>query len=188
MLVYKIWIQYTNLFKSYGTETIFQSWKMAITPKIIGGFYPKLNDLHFMIIYLCIKIESNTLIFSKDIERKPFFKVEKFSKLKKIHNSENNLWILPSIDLDLHFLIIYLCIKFQSNTPIFSKDIAQKAFVLHMGRVDGTDVCTESGDNVCPAPPPLKMAGYILYAPPLPPHWKWRGHKKKKNEFKRNTT
>ena len=31
-------------------------------------------DLHFMIIYLCIK-ESNTLIFSKDIERKPFFQL-----------------------------------------------------------------------------------------------------------------
>ena len=26
-----------------------------------------------MIIYLCIKYESNTLIFSKDIKRKPFF-------------------------------------------------------------------------------------------------------------------
>ena len=26
-----------------------------------------------MIIYLCIRYESNTLIFSKDIERKPFF-------------------------------------------------------------------------------------------------------------------
>ena len=29
-----------------------------------------------MIIYLCIKFESNTLIFSKDTEPKPFFKVE----------------------------------------------------------------------------------------------------------------
>ena len=29
-----------------------------------------------MIIYLCIKFGSNTLIFSKDIEPKPFFKVE----------------------------------------------------------------------------------------------------------------
>ena len=36
-----------------------------------------LLDLHFMIINLCIKFESNTLIFSKDIDRKPFFKVEK---------------------------------------------------------------------------------------------------------------
>ena len=36
-----------------------------------------------MIIYLCIKSESKILIFSKDIEQKPFFKVENFSKLKK---------------------------------------------------------------------------------------------------------
>ena len=30
-----------------------------------------------MIIYLCIKFASNTLIFSKDIERKPFFNIDK---------------------------------------------------------------------------------------------------------------
>ena len=30
-----------------------------------------------MIIYLSIKYESNTLIFSKDIQQKPFYKVEK---------------------------------------------------------------------------------------------------------------
>ena len=48
-----------------------------------------------MIIYLYIKFESNTLIFSKDIEQKPFFKVENFSELKKGNNSQNNWWILP---------------------------------------------------------------------------------------------
>ena len=48
-----------------------------------------------MIIYLCIKFESNILVFAKDIERKPFYKVENFSKLEKGHNSLNNLWILP---------------------------------------------------------------------------------------------
>ena len=30
-----------------------------------------------MIIYLCIKFEYNTLIFSKDIERKTFFNIDK---------------------------------------------------------------------------------------------------------------
>ena len=39
------------------------------------------------------------------MERKPFF------KLKKGHNSQINWWILPKIELDLHF-IIHLCIKF----------------------------------------------------------------------------
>ena len=51
---------------------------MDFTLKIIGGFYPKSNlDLYFIIIRLCIKYESNTLIFSKVMEWKPFFKVEK---------------------------------------------------------------------------------------------------------------
>ena len=51
-------------------------------------------------------------------------------------------------------MIIYLCIKFQSNTPISSKDIARKPFVLRTGRTGRT---------------------YVLYAPP---HWKWQRHKK----------
>ena len=50
------------------------------------------------------------------------------------------------MELDLHFMIIYLCLKFQSNTPIFSKDIARKPFVLSMG---WTDVHTDNGDTVC---------------------------------------
>ena len=33
-------------------------------------------------------------------------------------------------------MIIYLCLKFQFNTPIFSKDIARKPFVLRTGRTD----------------------------------------------------
>ena len=78
MLVYKIWIQFTNLFKSYGTKTIFQSLKKGHNSQNNWWILPKIDfDLHFMIIYLCIKFESNTLIFSKDIEQKPFFKIEK---------------------------------------------------------------------------------------------------------------
>ena len=50
-------------------------------------------------------------------------------------------------------MIIYLCIKFQSNTPILSNDIARKSFVLRTGRMEGregTDVRTDSGDTICP--------------------------------------
>ena len=47
-----------------------------------------------------------------------------FSKLKKDHNSHNNWWILPLIELDLYFMIMYLCIKYDSNTLIFSKKIS----------------------------------------------------------------
>ena len=35
------------------------------------------HDLYFKIIYLCIKYESSTLMFSKDIKRKLFFNIEK---------------------------------------------------------------------------------------------------------------
>ena len=53
-------------------------------------------------------------------------------------------------------MIIYLCIKFQSNTPILSKDIARKPTygTDGTGRTDGTDVRTDSGDTICAPPPP----------------------------------
>ena len=63
--------------------------------------------------------------FLKNIERKIFFEGEKG------HNSYNNGWILPSVELDLYFMIIYLCIKYESNTLMFSKDIKQKLFFQH---------------------------------------------------------
>ena len=77
-------------------------------------------DLYFMIIYLCMKYESNTPMYSKDIARKPFFHME-----IKGHNSDNNWWILSVIQLDLYFMIIYLCMKYESNSSMYSIDIAQ---------------------------------------------------------------
>ena len=83
-------------------------------------------DLHILIIYLYIKFESNILIFPKDIVRKPFFNF--FSTLIKGRNSKTNWWILPIIELDLYFIIICLCIKYESNILIFSKVMEQKPF------------------------------------------------------------
>ena len=80
-------------------------------------------DLYFMIIYLCKKYESNTPIIFKKI-----WKGKHFLKVKKGHNSHNNEGILPYIKLDLYFMIIYLCVKYESNTLMFSKDIKQKLF------------------------------------------------------------
>ena len=51
---------------------------------------------------------------------------------------------------------MYLCMKYESNTPVFSKDIARKPFFLRTGQ----DVRSNKGDAICP-----------------PPHYKWRGHK-----------
>ena len=78
-----------------------------------------------MIIYLGIKYESITqinLFFKKISEGKHLLKV------KKGHNSHNNGLILPYFELDLYFMIIYLCIKFEFNILKFSKDIKLKLF------------------------------------------------------------
>ena len=48
-------------------------------------------------------------------------------------------------------MIIYLCMKYESNTPMFSKDIAQKPFFVHTGRTYArTYVRTDKGDAICP--------------------------------------
>ena len=80
-------------------------------------------SLYFIIIYLCMKYESTTPMFSLDIARKPFF-----TEIKG-HNSDNNEWILSIIELDLYCMIIYLCMKYESNTSMFSKDIARNHFL-----------------------------------------------------------
>ena len=121
--VYEIWIQYITVFKRYRPETIF--------PSEIKG-----------------------------------------------HNSDNNWWILSIIELDLYFMIMYLCMKYESNTPMFSKDIARKPFFVRTGQVVRdvrmyvrTYVRTDVRTRV------------MLYAPP--PHYKWRGHKKPWNVDRR---
>ena len=52
----------------------------------------------------------------------------------KGHNSNNNQWILSIIKLDLYFMIKHLCMKYESNTSIISKDIARKPFFLGRSR------------------------------------------------------
>ena len=49
-------------------------------------------------------------------------------KVKKGHNFHNNGLILPELELDLYFMIIYLCVKYEFNTLMFSKDIKLKLF------------------------------------------------------------
>ena len=83
-----------------------------------------------MIIYLCLKYESNTLILSKDIEWKPFFvHTDGTMKLKKDHNSHNTVigGFYPESNLTY---IIHLCIKYEFNTLIFSEDIEWKTFFV----------------------------------------------------------
>ena len=49
-------------------------------------------------------------------------------KVKKCHNFHNNELILPYLEPDLYFMIIYLCVKFEFNILMFSKDIKLKLF------------------------------------------------------------
>ena len=42
----------------------------------------------------------------------------------KGHNSDNNQWILSIIALEMYLMIKYLCMKYESNTLMSSKDIA----------------------------------------------------------------
>ena len=80
----------------------------------------------------------------------------------KGHNSDNNRWILSVIEIDLYFMLIYLCMKYESNTPMYSTDIAWKSFFVRTGldlRDVRTYVCTDKGDAICP--PPIINGGGI---------------------------
>ena len=79
-----------------------------------------------------------------------------FSFEIKGHNSDNNQWNLYVIELDLYFMLVYLCMKYESNTPMYSKDIARKPFFVRTGR---TYVRTDKGDAICP--PPIINGGGI---------------------------
>ena len=69
-----------------------------------------------------LKKGTNQSFFKKISEGKHLLKV------KKGHNSHNNGLILNYLEPDLYFMIIYLCIKFEFNTLMFSKDIKLKLF------------------------------------------------------------
>ena len=80
---------------------------------------------------------SNTLIFLKAIERKAFFSLFFFFfffffflKLKNDHSSHYNWWILSLIELDLYFMIIYLCIKVQ--TLVYKSSTCCKTVLLYI--------------------------------------------------------
>ena len=80
--------------------------------------------MYFMIIYLCLKYESNTPMFLND-RPETIFLTE-----TKSHKSDNNWWILSLIELDLYFMIICWCMKYESNIPMYSKDTARKPFFV----------------------------------------------------------
>ena len=84
----------------------------------------------------------------------------------KGHNSDKNRVILSVIELDLYFMIIYLCMKYESNTLMYSKDIARKPFFVRKGQ-DVRDVRMYVRTDVRTrvmlyAPPPITNGGGII--------------------------
>ena len=65
---------------------------------------------------------------NKSFLKKDILEGNHLLKEKKGHNSHNNGLILPYLELDLYFMIIYLCVKFEFNTQMFSKYIKLKLF------------------------------------------------------------
>ena len=71
-------------------------------------------------------------------------------------------------------MIMYLCMKYESNTPMFSKDIARKPFFVRTGQdvrdvrmYVRTYVRTDKGDAICP-PPIINGGGIKIISPKQP--------------------
>ena len=107
-----------------------------------------------MIIYLCIKFESNTLIFSKDIERNPFFKVETFQSWKRAITPKTIDGFYPKANLTyiLWYILVYK-ISIQYTNP-FKRYRTETICVTY-----GTDVRTDSGDTYYMPPPRVENGG-----------------------------
>ena len=106
-----------------------------------------------MIIYLCTKFQSNTPILSKDIARKPFFKVENFSKLKRAITPKIIGGFYPKSNWPTFYDYIPVYkISIQYTNP-FKRYRTETKSVMY--GTDGTDVQTA----VILYAPHLKMAG-----------------------------
>ena len=160
--MYEIWIQLTNVFKRYRPETIFHS--------EIKGHNSDNNrcilsvielDLYFMIIYLCMKYESNSPMYSKDIARKPFFvpRSRAITLIIIVDFTCNQTWPVFYYYIPVYEIWIQL-------TNVFKRYRPETIFRTYgTGRTGRTYVRTYVRTRV------------MLYAPP---HYKWRGHKKTK--------
>ena len=61
-------------------------------------------------------------------------RINRALSLLKDHSSDNNPWILSLIKLDLYFMIIYLSVKYESNSPMDLKDITRKPLCVPRSR------------------------------------------------------
>ena len=127
--------------KDIARKTFFIPRSRAITLIIISWFYPSSNLTCILWLYTVYEIWIQYITVFKRYCPETILHME-----IKGHNSDNNWWILSVIERDLYFMIIYLCMKHESNAPMYSKDIARKPFFERTGR-------TDKGDAICPAPP-----------------------------------
>ena len=62
------------------------------------------------------------------------------------------------IELDLYFMTIYLCMKYESNTPMYSKDIARKP----LPKVSLVSVLVAHHSGICKFDSSVKNSAKIL--------------------------
>ena len=102
-----------------------------------------------MIIYLCTEFQSNIPILSKDIARKPFFKVENFSKLKRAITPKIIGGFYPKSNLAYILWLYTGVLNFNPIHQSFQK-ISHRDQMCYVQ--DGRKyVRTDSGDTICPS-------------------------------------
>ena len=124
--VYEIWIQYDNVFKRYRPEPFFIRRSRAITLIIIGDF---ILYRTWPVFYDYIPVCEIWIQFANVFKR--YRQESIFHTEIKGHNSDNNRLILSVIELDLYFMIINLCMKYESNTLL-----CYNSHVLHLDNLD----------------------------------------------------
>ena len=112
-----------------------------------------------MIIYLCIKFQSNTPILTKDITQKPFFKVENFSKLKRAISPKIIGGFYPKSNLAyiLWYNILVYKISIQYYNPFKRYPMETKGVTYGTDETGQTDVQT-----VVILYPPIENCGGII--------------------------
>ena len=87
-----------------------------------------------MIIYLCTKFQSNTRILSKDIARKPFFKTDIFSKLKRAISPKIIGGFYPNLTY-IYYYIPVCKISIQYTNPFKRSRTETKSVMDGTGRM-----------------------------------------------------
>ena len=112
---------------SQGGKGIFSQFKKYLQESI------KVNQKRCSLVHTIVDYTRNVSM-GHGCPRYCQIRINRALSLTKGHNSNTNWWILSIIELDLYFMITYLCMKYESNIPRYSKDIARKPFFIRRSR------------------------------------------------------